>query len=88
MKLDKPRFCACGNPATLIKQHEPICQRCHDLEHNQLVAIKANRKVGVEEPKPRRGNEMNWEQRYVMYADSQPIAGDSLQILEQLLKAA
>jgi hypothetical protein len=87
MNLPHPKLCDCGNLAVTMKQHEPICQRCHDLERNQLVSIKANRKVGVVES-PGRGKMMNWDDRYSLHVDSSPIAGASLLFLEQLLKAA
>jgi hypothetical protein len=51
------------------------------------LQIKANRKVGVSIQDPMRGKAMNWEGRYALYADSSPIVGASLEILNRMLKA-
>jgi hypothetical protein len=81
--------CECGNPGVgFTSNREPICQRCRDMEKTMNLQIKANRKVGVSIQDPMRGKAMNWEERYALYADSSPIVGASLEILNRMLKAA
>ena len=80
--------CECGHVAIgFTSNREPICERCRQMEQTMNLQIKANRKVGVVSNVPKRGNAMTWETRYALY-EGDPIAGASLQILEQLLKAA
>lgn len=88
MKLDKPRFCACGNPAALLKQHEPICERCHAMEISMNITKKRRATTGISTGEHLPMKAINWENYWIPFTDPSPIAGASLVILEQLLKAA
>ncbi len=95
MTLDKPRFCACGNPAALLKQHEPICERCNAMEIALNVTKKKRATSGISTGEHRPMKVINWDQYWIPFTDSSPIAGASSQVLdfmlahaEQVLKAA
>ena len=42
-RLRKGKLCDCGNPATMMKWGEPVCERCNELERRQEIQERRER---------------------------------------------